>query len=318
MLKEFLLHSITYCLSILVYFLFFVFIVTTVEVENYLGMDVFEYRSSRTVNKNGVFKAKGELEGDLGGLFMRLKNLMISEIHTQRDIAFLEQHVTDSMVPRSLRWDVSPQRDELELEDWFKYFNTAGVAFLEFLIKRKNNKLAHLDVEIKLIKEKLSPHVTSEEYKERSSNLKKLLEKEEVEQNNKKRKKYYRDVGDYKNGLVFDWQKILASEAEPTTHPEVPPPAPGRVLLDPAKDGANSPHIPGPSQHHHPTNIRRVSYRSPEMYYKPPTSKPRTPGPQRKDPWKSPKRGLKNNNRKSSYYTQQKGGYHPGGPSRGP
>lgn len=96
---------------------------------------------------------------------MRLKNLMVSEIHTQWDIAFLEQYVADSMVPRSLRWEVSPQKGETELQDWFKYFNEAGVKFLEFLIQKKNGKLDRLDVEIKLIKEKLSSHINSEEYK---------------------------------------------------------------------------------------------------------------------------------------------------------
>lgn len=158
-------------------------------VGNYETMDVFEYRSSRTESKTGVFETISEPEGDLGGLFIRLKNLMISEIHTQWDVAFLEQSVADAMVPRSLRWGVSPQRGELELEEWFKYFNTAGIAFLEFLKERKNSKLARLDTKIKSIKDKLLPHITSEEYKECSSNLKKLLEKEEVEQKNKKRKK---------------------------------------------------------------------------------------------------------------------------------
>lgn len=104
---------------------------------------------------------------------MRLKNLMVSEIHTQWDIIFLGQYVTDSMVPRSLRWEVSPQKGETDLQDWFRYFNEAGGKFLEFLIKKKNDKLARLDIEIKAIKERLSPFNESEEYKERSMHHKK-------------------------------------------------------------------------------------------------------------------------------------------------
>lgn len=45
-----------------------------------------------------------------------------------------------------------------------------------------------LDVEIKLIKDKLSSHTNSEEYKECSINLK-LLEKKDIEQKIKRRKK---------------------------------------------------------------------------------------------------------------------------------
>lgn len=76
-------------------------------------MDVFEYRSSRVIKKDGVFEINGELEGDLGGLFIRLKNLLISEIHTLWDIAFLDQYISNAMVPRSLRWEVGPQKGEL-------------------------------------------------------------------------------------------------------------------------------------------------------------------------------------------------------------
>lgn len=160
------------------------------------------------VKKDGVSEINGEPEGDLGGLFMRLKNLMVSEIHTQWDIAFLEKYVSDNMVP----WEIIPQKGESELQEWFQYFNEAGVKFLEFLVQRKKCKLTRLDTEIKSIKDKLSPHINSEEYKEQSTNLKKLLEKEEIEQKNKK-KTFNRDVSDYKTGIVFEWQsKILGNE----------------------------------------------------------------------------------------------------------
>lgn len=98
---------------------------------------------------------------------------MVSEIHTHWDIAFLEQYIGNPMVPRSLRWEVSPQKGELELLDWFQYFKKAGVKFLKFLVQRKNSELTHLAIEIKCIKDKMAPHTNSEEYKERSIVLKK-------------------------------------------------------------------------------------------------------------------------------------------------
>lgn len=73
---------------------------------------------------------------------------MVSEIHTQWDIALLEQYVSNKMVPRSLHWEVSPQKGELELQEWFQYFNEAGVKFLEFLVQRKKCKLTRLDIGI--------------------------------------------------------------------------------------------------------------------------------------------------------------------------
>lgn len=75
------------------------------------------------------------------------------------------------MVPRSLSWEVSPQKGDVQLEDWFTYFNTAGVNFLIFLIGRKNAKLVKLDEEIKSIKEKLHPINESSDYKDKSQSL---------------------------------------------------------------------------------------------------------------------------------------------------
>lgn len=153
------------------------------------GMDIFECRATRVVNTEGGFKTYKDDEGDLGGLFMRLKNLTVSETHTQWDIAFLETYVKNGMVPRSLRWEVSPQKGDIEFEDWFKYFNTAGVNFLKFLIERKNTKLTRLDEEIKAIKEKLNPLREGSEYKDGSQSLLKTLEKEDREQKIKKKRK---------------------------------------------------------------------------------------------------------------------------------
>lgn len=123
-----------------------------------------------------------ERENDLGGFFVRLKNLTISEIHTQWDVAFLETYIKSGIFPRSLRWEVRPQKGESELEEWFRYFNEAGVNFLRFLVARKKSKLTRLDGEIKALKDSLSPYKEVEEYKERTINLLKTLDKEEREQ----------------------------------------------------------------------------------------------------------------------------------------
>lgn len=116
------------------------------------------------------------------------------------------------MVPRSLRWEVPPQKGDSDLEDWFKYFNLAGVSFLRFLVERKAIKLARLDEEIKTIKVKLDPFKEGDGYKEKYLNLLNLLEKEDKEQRNKKKKIFYRDLEDYQGNMVFNWQKKLLEE----------------------------------------------------------------------------------------------------------
>lgn len=99
-------------------------------------MDVFEYRTARSLNTDGVFISTNP-DSEMGGLFIRLKNLMISELHLQVDTAFLEQYIKEQMAPRGLRWDIHPQQDEPDLESWFKYFNETGLKLLQFLVDRK-------------------------------------------------------------------------------------------------------------------------------------------------------------------------------------
>lgn len=117
---------------------------------------------------------------------MRLKNLMVSEIHLLWDIAFLEQYFKEHMVPRGLRWDIYPQQDEVETEACFRYFNEASISLLCFLVDKKRNRLPKIDREIKELRDLLLPHKFSPEYSSLSANLKNHLEKEEREQRTKK------------------------------------------------------------------------------------------------------------------------------------
>lgn len=170
----------------------------------------------------------------------------------------METYVKNGMVPRSLRWEVSPQ-----LEDWFSCFNTAGINPLKFLIEPKNTKLARLDEEIKVIKDKLNPLKESSEYKERSLSLLKILEKEDRDQKNKKKKKYNRDLLDYQGAIVFEWQKRLLAEQAPTTTSDTgvgvpasmgpPPPGSQSVSLRPPLGGHSGP----------PMRNRQGPYQSP-------------------------------------------------------
>lgn len=80
-----------------------------------------------TSNTDGVFVSIG-VDTELGGLFLRLKNLMVTELHLEWNI--LDQYSKDHMVPRVLRWDIHPQQGDSELEPWFWYFNEAVISFL--------------------------------------------------------------------------------------------------------------------------------------------------------------------------------------------
>lgn len=120
------------------------------------------------MNKESVFSLFQGDTNDVGGLFTRPKTLLVSEMHAQWDIAFFEQYFKEGMVLRSLRLEVNPPQGETQLEDWYKYFNGAGLNLLMFLKDRKVLKLSSLDSQLQEIKDKLICFKESEDYKEES------------------------------------------------------------------------------------------------------------------------------------------------------
>lgn len=102
---------------------------------------------------------------------------------------------------------MNPDREDLELSEWFLYFNGVGLAFLEFLVTRKKTKLAKLQQEINEIKEKLAPMSKKGLYQVYTKELREIMIEEEEEQRIKKRKKHFRHIEDYKSYNIFKWQE---------------------------------------------------------------------------------------------------------------
>lgn len=224
----------------------------------------------------GVFDGKEDPRDDLAGCFLRLKNLTITEVHARWDIAYLEEYIKENMVPRSLRWEVNPQKEDNELGEWFKYFNEAGVGFLQFLVAKKKRKLTMLDLEINTIRSKLAPFKDDQEYIRRSEALKTILIKEEMEQKQKKRRKYNRDIKDYKDNLVFKWQ-IPPSSDPPVTNSTTSNLQTMPSTQEPRRENLsmishNSPHPRGRVIQQYPNHIRgrgRSKGSLPQTHYNP-------------------------------------------------
>lgn len=85
----------------------------------------------------------------MGGLFLRITNIIVTELHLEWHLAFLEQYSKEPIVPRGLRWDIHPQQGDSEIEQWFRYFSEAGISFLHFLTEEKRVRLTVIDKEIK-------------------------------------------------------------------------------------------------------------------------------------------------------------------------
>lgn len=75
---------------------------------------IFDYYKNRKINHDEVFdQTSSEVDG-IRGIFMRLKNVLIAELHATWDIVFLERYLKEQMIPRSLiqrgyrTWGVVP------------------------------------------------------------------------------------------------------------------------------------------------------------------------------------------------------------------
>lgn len=158
-------------------------------------MDIFEYHSKRVLAVEEVFDVTSIDTTNLRGIFMRLKNVMVAELHASWDIIFLEKYAQEKMIPRSLRWNINPDQGDTELLEWFQFFNGAGISLLNFLIDKKRKKVCRLNKEITEIKEKLTPFMQDEAYKLYNQELREILTMEGEEQKTKKRKKISKRSG---------------------------------------------------------------------------------------------------------------------------
>lgn len=168
-------------------------------------MDIFDFCHNRKINPEEVFDQASPANEGIRGTFMRLKNVLISELHATWDIVFLERYIKEKMIPRSLRWNVYPDKGDTEIKEWYLYFNDVGIAFLEFLVAKKRSKVAKLQLEISDIKEKLAPRSKEGLYQVYMKELHDIMIEEEEGQKNNKLKKYLRDVEDYKSHNIFKW-----------------------------------------------------------------------------------------------------------------
>ena len=98
--------------------------------------------------------------------------------------------------------------DNDSIEEWYKFFNEKGLEALQFLIKRKQRKIANMNKLIEC-KTSLESHKDTPSFATLTSQLNKVLEHKDLEIKQRKRRKYSRDTNDYRLHQTFKWQLNL-------------------------------------------------------------------------------------------------------------
>ena len=117
---------------------------------------------NRTIDLKEVFTTKTISQtGDLDTNFRKFGHLMEKKVSAWWDLTTHEQYIKEGIVPRRLRWDI-PINDGLmdndSSEEWYKFFNEKGLEAFQFLIKRKQRKIANMNKLIAECKTSLESH----------------------------------------------------------------------------------------------------------------------------------------------------------------
>ncbi|XP_040212843.1 uncharacterized protein LOC120943544 [Rana temporaria] len=174
-------------------------------------MDVFSFLDKRQVNLEDVFNASAPVKknSDLESLMRKLGHNMEKKISLWWDIVTFERYIKDNIVPRRLRWDITPNDgllDQASIDEWFKFFNIKGSELLMFLLDRKKRKLKLIEQIILEVKEELEAYKDSGDLVRYTTQLNNDLTKKDKEVQHRKRKKYSRDMNDFKTDHTFKWQ----------------------------------------------------------------------------------------------------------------
>lgn len=126
-------------------------------------------RSKHVINMENVLEDVEEYveTEDLESVFRKTKWLLQKELNLKWHIATLTEYIKHRLIPRSLRWDLSPDDvgiNEERDKEWAEFFVEKGLELVNFIIKRKQRRLLEIQKQIDELKKNLEPAKKSEKY----------------------------------------------------------------------------------------------------------------------------------------------------------
>ena len=159
-----------------------------------------------------------QIQGILVSLLGNLVIFLTKKIKTWWDITSFDQYLSAKIIPRRLRWDLPPNDGLTDVEsnkEWFEFFTNKSFDLIRLLTLRKKRKKLWLEEQIKAITDLIEPSKETSEFIRLSGELKTKLIRWDKESQDKKRKKFLRDYNDFSTNLVFKWQSLMATQADP-------------------------------------------------------------------------------------------------------
>lgn len=145
-------------------------------------MEAFNFLSNRQIDPEYVFSSNQEMtdsDEDYTGMLKSLGSLLEKQVKTWWDIFTFEHYEKESLIFRSLRWEVSPQdglTEQKHMDEWLEFFNKAGKKLQGLVLKRKRLKMHKLNENISALQTRLEPIKESNQLKEFNAHIKKKLE----------------------------------------------------------------------------------------------------------------------------------------------
>lgn len=104
-------------------------------------MDIVNFFNSRTLDLESLFSAENVSRDntDYSGALNTLGDVLEKLVKTWWDICTFKHYLKESIIMRSLRWEVSPQ-DGLDDEytEWLEFCNGVGLKLQKLVLKNVN------------------------------------------------------------------------------------------------------------------------------------------------------------------------------------
>ncbi|CAH2283619.1 Hypothetical predicted protein [Pelobates cultripes] len=156
-------------------------------------------------------------------LFLKLERLLKQELKLKWEVATLQQYIIDNITPRGLRLFKDPAFpiEYLELKErWYEAMEDCSFVFMDIIIECRKKKLVELHQEIKEIQNILESLEGGDNPKERVAKIAESVDRLEEDIKRTKKKKFLRDMDDYKNNRVRNFQKKYDSHYEKKNYQE--------------------------------------------------------------------------------------------------
>ncbi|OCT55920.1 hypothetical protein XELAEV_18000426mg [Xenopus laevis] len=152
--------------------------------------------------------SKGSLT--ISHLMVKSKNLLRRRLNIFWNIICLEEYMTRGIIPRGLRVQLFPSFEETPQSfklQWEEVLSECSHKLMSLLKQYNIEELESIKAQQKQLCDQLKEYESNDEFRRLDDNLKSFMDNLNAEIMQVKKRKFERDILDYENKHVYQWNK---------------------------------------------------------------------------------------------------------------